>query len=133
VLDYATLKYNHKTGSTQWTMRYDGPVSGDDVASALTVDHDGNVYVTGTSLGAGSAKDYATLKYGNGGALRWVARFNGAANSNDSAAAIAVHNTSHNVYVTGSSLGLGTGWDFATVKHDANGNIVWVNPFDGGN
>lgn len=145
-LDYATIKYEaikkkkkkkknkarRPTATVQqmWVRRFDGPVSGDDVANALALDNAGNVYVTGTSLGNSSGNDYATLKYNKTGALQWSMRFNGAANSSDMAADIAVHGTSQNAYVTGASQGLGTGWDFATVKHDGNGNIVWTKRFD---
>ncbi len=142
--DYATVKYAIKIATTgkkkkkkttetvtqAWVARFDGPVSGDDAATALVLDSAANVYVTGTSLGNNSSNDYATLKYSNAGLLQWATRFNGAANSADTAADMAVHSMSHNVYVTGSSQGLGTGWDFATVKHDGNGNIIWVNRFD---
>jgi hypothetical protein len=127
--DYATIKYTKK-GAPLWVARFDGPVSGDDTASALALDGSSNVYVTGTSIGNGTGKDYATLKYNPTGSLQWIARFNGPINSSDAAAALAVHQMSHNVYVTGSSLGNGTANDFATVKHDGNGNIIWVNRFD---
>jgi uncharacterized delta-60 repeat protein len=147
-LDYATIKYQFvhsqnpkkkkkkkrkpQTGAVQqvWVRRVDGPVSGDDVANALALDSDGSVCVTGTSLGSGSGNDYLTLKYNPAGAVQWTNRFDGTANSTDKAAAIAVDGTSHNVYVTGESLGVGTGSDFATVKYDANGNFVWTKRFD---
>ncbi|MEY2545839.1 MAG: hypothetical protein QOG48_956 [Verrucomicrobiota bacterium] len=127
--DYATIKYTKK-GARLWVARFDGPVSSDDTASALALDGSSNVYVTGTSVGNGTGKDYATLKYNLNGVLQWIARFNGPVNSSDTAAALGVHQMSHNVYVTGSSLGNGTANDFATVKHDGNGNIIWVNRFD---
>lgn len=130
VMDYATVKYSKK-GARLWVSRFNGPVSGDDTASGVALDDGSNVYVTGTSLGNASGNDYATIKYNSNGVPQWITRFNGVINSTDTAAALAVHKTSHNVYVTGSSLGSGTGNDFATVKHDGNGNIIWVNRFNG--
>ncbi|UCB52837.1 MAG: SBBP repeat-containing protein, partial [Candidatus Zixiibacteriota bacterium] len=60
--DYATIKYD-SDGNVAWFARYNGPESGDDWASALSVDGFGNVYVTGHSYGSGAAEDYVTVKY----------------------------------------------------------------------
>ena len=68
--DYVTVKYN-ADGVEQWVERYTGPdVDGDpgpedkiDFALSMAVDASGNVYVTGTSDGAGTHSDYATIKY----------------------------------------------------------------------
>jgi len=63
--DYATIKY-YPNGDTAWVIRYNGPVSANDIARALTVDDSGYVYVTGESVsGAIGARhyDFATIKY----------------------------------------------------------------------
>ncbi|MCC3155358.1 SBBP repeat-containing protein [Hymenobacter sp. BT770] len=67
-LDYATLKYG-PDGTLLWEQRYNGPNTLNDVATALAVDAQGNVYVTGESttyftIGSTYRKsNYATLKY----------------------------------------------------------------------
>src|SRR5206468_11506423 len=77
------------------------------------------------SLGLGTNFDYATVKYDSTGQEQVVARYNGPGNGDDDANAIAV-DVSGNVYVTGQSTGLGTGFDYATIKYDSAGQEQWV-------
>ena len=76
----------------------------------------GNVYVTGGSVGSGTATDYATIKYDPSGNEIWVKRYDGPKKWYDEAYAIAVDG-SGNVYVTGESYGVGTDGDYATIKY----------------
>ena len=46
--------------TVEWTKRYNGVGNWDDVPSALAVDPEGNVYVTGASYGAQFNHDYVT-------------------------------------------------------------------------
>src|SRR4029077_2233693 len=127
--DYATIKYN-SAGQQQWTDRYTGPGKGFGEAQVIAVDNSGNVCVTGHSPGAGTADDYATIKYDSAGQQQWVARYNGPANSGDEAHAIAL-DSSGNVYVTGQSYGAGGDTDCATVKYDSTGQEQWVIRYNG--
>ena len=127
--DYATVKYD-SSGQQQWVARYNGPGNADDEAYGIAVDASGNVYVTGYSAGSGTGNDYATIKYDSSGQEQWVARYNGQANFNDDAAAIAV-DASGNVYVAGWSVGSGSGYDYATVKYDSSGAEQWIARYDG--
>lgn len=113
--DYATIKYN-LAGQEQWIARYNGPGNGWDAAIGVAVDSSGNVYVTGDSPGSATDHDYATIRYDSSGQEQSVARYNGPANSYDSATAIAV-DSSGNIYVTGGSYGQGTDSDYATIKY----------------
>jgi len=127
--DFATVKYD-SSGVEQWVARYNGPANSLDEASAIALDNSGNIYVTGWGLGSGTYHDYATVKYNSSGVEKWVARYNGPANSGDYANAIALDN-SGNIYVTGMSEGLGTYNDYATVKYDSSGVEKWVARYNG--
>jgi len=120
--DYATIKYS-SLGDTLWVRRYNGPGNSIDRASDLVVDGSGNLYVTGSSDGSGTFKDYATVKYSSAGDTLWVRRYNGPGNDYDYAYALAVDG-SGNLYVSGIS-----DEDYATIKYscafkpgDANGD-----------
>jgi Beta-propeller repeat len=112
---YVTIKYN-SGGQEQWDASYSGPYNGAHTPLGIAVDGSGNVYVTGQSAGPGFHYDYATVKYDPAGTEQWVARYNGPGDSEDSASAIAVDG-SGNVYVAGTSVGLGTNTDYATIKY----------------
>ncbi len=124
------MKYD--LGGTQlWVERYNGPANSLDAASAIATDGSGNVYVTGASwVGSGTDADYATIKYNSNGDTIWVRRYNGPANSGDGASAIATDG-SENVYVTGSSYGSGTSYDYTTIKYNSNGDTIWVRRYNG--
>jgi hypothetical protein len=122
--DYLTIKYN-SDGDTVWVRTYNGPANYMDDSRAIAVDGSGNVYVTGTSVGNDSSLDYATIKYYPDGARAWVRRYNGPGNSDDVASSIAMDKSGY-VYVSGTSYGIGTSYDYATVKYDPYGNEVWI-------
>jgi hypothetical protein len=123
--DYATVKYCAADGSELWVRRYEGPGDYTDSATAIAVDNAGGVYVSGGSARSSSWFDYATIKYDADGNQQWVACYDGPANRNDVAYAIALDNAG-GVYVTGYSRGSGSGLDYATLKYDADGNQQWL-------
>ncbi len=127
--DYATIKYN-SSGVQQWIQRYNGLGNLDDGANSITIDDSGNVYVTGSSSGAGTSWDYATIKYNSSGVQQWVQRYNGSGNLYDGANSITLDG-SGNVYVTGGSSGIGTSRDYATIKYNSSGVQQWVQRYNG--
>lgn len=127
--DYATVKYNY-LGVEMWSARYNGPANGYDITSGLAVDNDGNVYVTGYSLGIGSEEDYATLKYDSQGNAVWTSRYNGPSNSFDISNSIAV-DTQRNVFVTGYSNDNASYEDYLTIKYNSSGAEQWTQRYNG--
>lgn len=61
----------------------------------------------------------------------WVARHNGPDNEADNVCGLVVNNLG-NVYITGSSVGIGAGSDYVTIKYDTLGNELWVARYNGG-
>lgn len=62
--------------------------------------------------------------------LVWEKRYNGPGNLQDNAYKIKCDN-SGNVYVTGRSIGNGSGYDFCTIKYSANGSQIWIQRYNG--
>ena len=108
---YATVAYNAVTGAQLWARRYLGPGNGFSTAWSVAVSPGGTrVFVTGSSQGAGSGQDYATVAYNAAtGAQLWAQRYNGPANGSDYALSVAVSPGGTRVFVTGSSQGAGSG------------------------
>jgi len=127
--DYATVKYN-SSGIQQWVARYNGPNNTKDEVRSMVIDESGNIYVTGHSAGIGTGSDFATVKYNSSGIQQWVARYNGPGNASDVTSSIKT-DISGNVYITGSSIGSGAGFEFASIKYNSNGVQQWVARYNG--
>jgi WD40 repeat protein len=129
---FATVAYHPETGSQVWASQYRGP--GDfSTPTAVTVSPDrGAVFVTGSSEGNGTNRDYATVAYNAAtGQQLWARRYNGPGNAGDDPAAIAVDPGGKTVFVTGYSQGAGTGRDYTTIAYDAaTGNQVWLSRYN---
>ncbi len=125
-IDYVTIKYN-SSGTQLWVERYSGsgPAQG---ANAVTVDNNGNVYITGSLRNTENNTDYVTIKYDTNGILKWFQIYN-EGNSNEAGRFIAVDEYS-NVYVAGNS---NSGVSFATIKYDSTGAFQWVQTYSGPN
>lgn len=114
----------------QWQQRYNGSANSTDISKAIAIDAAKNVYVTGYSVGIGTAQDFATIKYNSMGVQQWIATYSGFNNDIDNANAIVVDN-SNNIIVTGFSLSNGTSYNFTTIKYDPSGNEIWVRKYNG--
>ena len=61
--DYATVAYSVGSGLPLWTNRFDDLAGSVDESRAICVDPEGNVFVTGQSIGPGGDFDILTVKY----------------------------------------------------------------------
>ncbi len=127
-VDYLTVVYD-SLGNELWSAVYDSTAELD-YAEAIAVDSSGNVIVTGSSQGEVTGEDYLTIKYSPEGRTLWQRRFNGTANGDEGACAVAVDRTG-NIYVTGSAAMAGTDGDYLTIKYGPDGEQLWVARYDG--
>ena len=112
--DYGTVKYS-SSGVEKWVRRYDGPGNAVDIASALTIDESGNVYVTGGSRGSDLVDDFGTVMYSASGEELCAVRHGSEGETYFLAQDIALDPTG-NVYVTGYSSEVGEKL-YTTVKY----------------
>lgn len=117
--NYMTIKYDNE-GNVIWKTEFDGPDHMDDIPTAIKVDGNGNVYVTGKSASANNGFDFLTVKYDPVGVQQWAVRQNSPTNSDDVANDLAI-DSQGNVYVCGNR-----GQGSALVKYDSNGNLIWL-------
>lgn len=115
--DIVTVKFD-TNGVLQWSRRYrDNRLFGEDWAYYIKVGPDGNIYVTGYIWKwFVNGFDAVTLKYDPAGTLIWDEVYNGSAGGDDAGFGLTIDDDL-NVYVTGITLGVGTGADALTIKY----------------
>jgi len=120
--DYLLIKYKHNGGEV-WVREYNSEYNRTDWPNDLTIDKNGNIYVTGYSYISSINRDYLTLKYNSSGVLQWAKRYSETETTDDRGQAIAVDD-SGNVYVTGfTTFDAGSA---VTIKYDTEGQIQWI-------
>jgi hypothetical protein len=109
-VDLITIKYN-SSGTQQWLTTYDGGFNAYDAGTDITVDNNGNVYVTGKSFNANANTDIVTIKYDPIGTQQWVTRYDHTTHLNDEGVKISVRNGA--VVVSGIVQTTGTTYKYA--------------------
>ncbi|MBE2217569.1 MAG: SBBP repeat-containing protein [Ignavibacteria bacterium] len=127
--DIITIKYNSQ-GVQQWLQTYNGTAGDLDFSYDLSVDPSGNVFIAGSSIGNGTSYDYVLIKYTSAGVQQWVQRYNGTGNSFDSPFQLEIDNTG-NIFLSGYSTGIGTGYDYLTIKYNSSGVLQWEQRYNG--
>ncbi|HAY35037.1 MAG TPA: SBBP repeat-containing protein [Ignavibacteria bacterium] len=128
--DYAVVKLN-SNGDQQWVYRYNGVSQSDDVATGISLDAGGNVFITGFSYSASAYYDFATIKLNPSGTQQWVRLYNGNQNYFDKAVGIKA-DINGDAAVTGNSIRLSDGTsDVVTVKYSSAGDVLWIKQYNG--
>jgi hypothetical protein len=105
-----------------WVARYNnGITNGTNQAVKITLDGNGNIYVTGFSQNNNTNLGYVTIKYAASGTQLWAVRYDDTNYPTATPSACAL-DTNNDVILTGSA---------ATVKYDPNGNQLWCAPYAG--
>ncbi|MEZ4849168.1 MAG: SBBP repeat-containing protein [Bacteroidia bacterium] len=118
--DYLILKYN-SVANFQWDEIFDGSGSGNDLPSSITLDSEGNVYVTGTSEGTNTGYDIFTIKLDGNGVSRWSARYD-RDSLDDGGVQIQVDSNGESTIIGGSGEATND-WDYVTLQYDSDGNL----------
>ena len=129
--DIVTVKYN-SAGVFQWAERYNGIGNAGDAGNAITIDRSGFVYITGITQRSpsGGDMDLTTIKYDSNGVAQWAQIYDGPAGGNDGGIAVGL-DSAGNVYVAGFSTGIGSAFDFTTVKYaGSDGHQLWLRTYD---
>ena len=151
--DIYIAKYS-SDGNFEWAKHIEGAGINDDVGSAISVDSNANVYITGVFNGStdfdpgsntfylspntGSANNMFILKLNSNGEFVWAKKVEGS--NNNSIGSDMVIDSANNLIITGSfsdtvdfnpgnaieNLTSSVGIDKYILKLDLNGNFIWV-------
>lgn len=127
--DFAVLKIN-SNGGTEWRVEYD-EAGGQDIPEAMTMDSDGNIFVTGRvrRSSGGGYNDFAIIKYNNDGVEQWISYYDGPEDLDDDPIDI-VLDQNGNVFVSGESNRDGFYFKFIVVKYNPAGVFDWEYVYD---
>ena len=109
--------------------------------TCITTDTSGNIYIGGTvrNSAVADSADFFLLRLNSSGSQVWSRTYNGTAGKADQVTAIAAQ-PSGNIFITGASKGqmkvfvqgrdapsiAQTGYDYATLKYSAGGELFWA-------
>ena len=127
--ELATLFYNASNGNLTGERRSVGNATqGVNEINDLTIDDNGNIYLTGAVNNANSY-DIATYKLDENLNILWEEHFD-AYGENDKGNGIKVDNQG-NVYVAGTVSTLNEGNNYALLKYNSSGVLQWKREFNG--
>ena len=125
------LKFD-ASGNFTWSQTLEIENSQGGLVRDITLDSNGNIYLTGDYIKSGTFfTDIFLAKYNPGGEVKWTQSYEGPASMFDFGHVVRV-DSQDNILVTGLSEGVHEDGDYVVIKYDYEGNELWVSRFDGG-
>ncbi len=121
--DFAVIKYN-AAGTQVGVYRHTVPGNGYDKATAIRLDNNGNVFLSGAVLQGSPTSDFALVKLSNVLSFQWVQYYDGES-LDDCANALEVDAWGDPV-VTGWTKKQNGGKDFTTIRYSGTGALQWI-------
>lgn len=126
------VKANAQEPQLKWAKSFNGKGTSFDSTSLMKISHvDNSIYIASNSDAYGTANDMVLIKrdYVTGDTL-WTRHYNGPGNSNDEVADMVIDQTNGDIYITGISTGIGTGYDIVTLKYSSSGDLYRIRGYD---
>ena len=128
--EMATLVYNISSGAQMAVKRSSGnATSGTDEIFDVTTDNNGNFYLTGSEVNTSTGTDIAIYKLNSNLDILWQQSFDGHGNT-DKGYGIKL-DSQGNVYVAGYTETNDEGDNYAILKYNNSGSLIWSREFNG--
>lgn len=118
-IDFITYKYSTE-GDSLWSINYSGSPGREDISRAISVDEQGNSFVTGDSY-IGSVpvnSEIVTISYNSYGLQRWISHYSNNNNCCDHKPVSIASDQKGNIIVSGKSTGNNNFNDFIVLKYN---------------
>jgi len=124
--DFMLLRFAPTGGAPAFSATQDAGFSGLDTPRAMDFDAAGNVFLGGQAFNAPvEEEDYCLMKFSSTCVHQWTQTYAGDAEALDRINAVAVDQTTGNVFATGRSKSVASSEDYYTIAYDNNGNFLW--------
>lgn len=126
--DVLITKYD-PTGAILWQQTYNGTSNTQDYGVAVVCDSNDNIYLTAAMTNTSTNLDITLMKLNSTGTLQWNSSWNGTNNLIDIPSALTIDNFG-NIVVVGVTLNVSTQADYAILKFDTAGQLIWHSTYD---
>lgn len=120
-----------QTAVEAWARRHSEAGALENSPRAVATDGSGKAIVTGFSIDTNGLKYWVTIAYSSSGTPLWTNRYHGPVEFYDGQPNAVTVDAAGNVFVTGVSLGDGSGQDYVTIKYSSAGVGLWTNRYNG--